>query len=59
MRITEQGQVQNLALMNGTGDDRLDRWVVQSLERYQFHPALIDGHPVAMDHEETVRILSR
>ncbi len=59
LRVTEQGQVQNLTLLSGTGDDRIDRWVVQALERYQFNPGLIDGQPVAMDHEETVRVVSR
>jgi TonB family protein len=59
MHVDAQGRVLGTDLLSSSGDAELDRWVRQTLQRYQFAPGLIDGVAVEMPHEETVRIAAR
>jgi TonB family protein len=59
MHVDAQGRVLATDLLSSSGNAELDRWVRQTLQRYQFAPGLIDGTAVEMAHEETVRIAAR
>jgi TonB family protein len=59
MHVDTQGRVIGTQLLSSSGSVELDRWVADNLQRRQFAPGLIDGFPVAMDHEETIRIAAR
>ena len=57
--VGPDGRVRGLQLLRRTGDAELDRWVEDNLARRTFQPGLIDGVPVVMENEETVRIRAR
>ncbi|MEX2531798.1 MAG: TonB family protein [Gemmatimonadota bacterium] len=45
--VTEVGQAENGRIRESSGDDAIDRSLVRLLEHLRFHPALVDGEPVA------------
>ena len=57
--VGPDGRVRGLQLLRRTGDVELDRWVEDNLARRTYQPGLIDGVPVVMENEETVRIRAR
>lgn len=57
--IGPDGFARGIQLLRGTGNNQLDRWVQESLARRRYQPGLIDGQPVEMEHEESIRIRSR
>lgn len=56
MFVGEDGRLVNLSVATSSGDPEIDRWVEATVLRYQFAPGLVDGTPVAMEHEQMVRV---
>lgn len=59
IHVDEKGRVRGIQLLSSSGDAELDRWVTDTLQRYEFSPGLIDGVPTAMDHEQNIQIQAR
>jgi hypothetical protein len=57
--VTPEGTPGTINVMGSSGSSELDRWVRDSLARRRFRPGLLDGVPVAMEYEGTVRIRTR
>lgn len=48
LRISATGQVEEVNLGAGTGEHEVDRSIREKLLAWRFHPALLDGRPVAV-----------
>jgi TonB family protein len=59
MMVDERGTVNGVTVASGSGYPDVDRLAVQMLERRRIGPGLIDGVPVAMQHEETIEVQHR
>lgn len=57
--ITPEGAVGSIDIISSSGNRDLDHWVREALARYRFGPGLLDGVPVAMEHEQTVQMRAR
>jgi hypothetical protein len=57
--VAPDGSVVGQQMLRRTGSSELDMWVENSLARRRYQPGLIDGVPVQMEIEETVRIRAR
>lgn len=57
--VDANGRARGTELASSSGSAELDRWVMETLQRHEFTPALLDGVPVAMEYTETVQIQSR
>jgi TonB family protein len=57
--VTAEGRMRSVDLVGSSGSADLDRWITQTLQRYEFTPGLLDGAPVPMAFEETIRIQAR
>ncbi|HSU18063.1 hypothetical protein [Longimicrobium sp.] len=57
--VGPDGGVLGQQMIRRTGSTELDLWVENSLGRRRYAPGLIDGQPVQMEVEETVRIRAR
>jgi TonB family protein len=57
--VTPEGAVGSIDILSSSGNRELDEWVRNSFARYRFGPGLLDGIPVAMEHEQTVRVQAR
>lgn len=57
--VDAEGNVGDVQLLRGTGNEELDRWVQDSLRRRRYLPGLVDGEAVPMEKEEIVLIRSR
>lgn len=59
LEVGAEGRVRSVELLGSSGSAELDRWVMDTLQRYEFTPGLLDGAAVAMEYEEIVRIQVR
>lgn len=59
VHVDSKGRIAGTRVLRSSGDAELDRWVEKHLQRATYAPALIDGVPVAMSYEQTVRFKSR
>jgi hypothetical protein len=57
--VAPDGSVLGQQMLRRTGSTELDTWVENALARRHYAPGLIDGTPVQMEIEETVRIRAR
>ncbi|HET7230920.1 MAG TPA: TonB family protein [Longimicrobium sp.] len=57
--VNQDGVVDDVQLLRGSGSEELDRWVQDTLRRHRFEPGMVDGVAVPMNHEETVHLRSR
>jgi hypothetical protein len=57
--VGPDGGVLGQQMLRRTGSAELDMWVENALARRNYQPGLIDGTPVQMEVEETVRIRAR
>lgn len=57
--VTPEGAPGTIDVMGSSGSSELDRWVRETLTRRRFRPGLLDGVPVAMEYEGSVRIRAR
>ncbi|HYJ80184.1 MAG TPA: TonB family protein [Longimicrobiaceae bacterium] len=57
--ITPEGTVGIIDILGSSGNRDLDQLVRDALARHRFAPGLLDGVPVAMEHEQTVPIQAR
>lgn len=53
------GEIRSLMVTRSSGENELDRWVHDTLLRYNFEPGLVDGVPVVMERDEDVRLRYR
>lgn len=56
MFIGEDGRMASISVVSSSGNSELDRWVESVVLQYRFAPGLVDGTPVAMEHEQSIRI---
>ena len=59
IQVDASGAMLGTQLMQGSGFEELDRWVLSSIGQHKFAPGTIDGVPVAMSYEQTIRLKSR
>lgn len=59
MYVSADGTVRQVDILRGSGSRELDVWVTKHLQQAKFQPGLIDGHPAAMEYEQTVRVRTR
>lgn len=57
--VNADGSVDDVHLFRGTGNDDFDRMVRDMLREVQYNPGLVDGVPVEMELEETLRFETR
>lgn len=57
--VDAKGRVRGTNVVSSSGSAELDRWVMESLQRHEFTPALLDGVPVEMEYTEMVQIQAR
>jgi len=48
MRITEQGQVEDVQVERSAGHPELDESAIEAVRRWRFEPARRNGEPVAI-----------
>ena len=59
IHVDATGAMLGTQLVQGSGYDEIDRWVMASIGQHKFSPGMVDGVPVAMSYEQTVRVKSR
>lgn len=59
IRVSPSGRVLSTQVLRSSGEEELDRWVRNLVERYEHAPGTLDGVPVDMEYEHTIQIQAR
>jgi protein TonB len=52
--VTEKGKVKDPTLVQSSGNENLDRSALKCLKKWTFHPATLNGKPVAVHYILTI-----